>query len=154
MCIRDSFDLDTDLLRCLMLLLCTRHKTTTQLYQPHHRHSIHCEPETKRVVLFCTITSVFLDTFLHFLYNGNRTEYSKFTYLVSLIGWWRQNTDKLWLHLVTIWKDLEQHVIDSARPTLLLISDDVSQLTAHVSAKGEHFEHNLQNSLSWNWFLL
>ena len=43
----------------------------------------------------------------------------------------------LWQHLVTVWKDLEQHVIDTA------IDQWRRRLTACVSAKGGHFEHNL-----------
>ena len=46
-------------------------------------------------------------------------------------------SDELWQRLVAVWKDLKQHVIDSA------IDQWRRQLSACVRAKGGHFEHSL-----------
>jgi len=46
-------------------------------------------------------------------------------------------SDKLRQRLVAVWKDLEQHVIDSA------IDQWRRRLRACVCAKGGHFEHSL-----------
>jgi len=48
-----------------------------------------------------------------------------------------QNTDKLRQRLVAVWKDLEQHIVDTA------IDPWRRHLTACIRAKGGHFEHNL-----------
>jgi len=48
-----------------------------------------------------------------------------------------QDTDELRQRLVAVWKDLEQHVIDSAIDQWRL------RLRACVRAKGGHFEHSL-----------
>jgi len=50
---------------------------------------------------------------------------------------WIQNTDELRHHLVTVWKDLEQHIVDTA------IDEWCRHLTACIRAKGGHFEHSL-----------
>jgi len=49
-------------------------------------------------------------------------------------------SDELRQRLVAVWKDLEQHVIDSA---MLLISQWRRRLRACVCAKGGHFEYSL-----------
>jgi len=46
-----------------------------------------------------------------------------------------QNTDELWQRLVAVWKDLEQHIVDTA------IDQWRRHLTACIRAKGGHFEH-------------
>jgi len=46
-------------------------------------------------------------------------------------------SDELRQRLVAVWKDLEQHVIDSA------IDQWQRRLRACVRAKGGHFEHSL-----------
>jgi len=48
-----------------------------------------------------------------------------------------QNTDKLRQRLVAVWKDLEQHIVDTA------IGQWRRRLTACIRAKGGHFEHSL-----------
>jgi len=48
-----------------------------------------------------------------------------------------QNTDELRQRLVRFWKGLELHVTDTA------IDQWGRRLTACVSAKGGHFEHNV-----------
>jgi len=48
-----------------------------------------------------------------------------------------QNTDELWQRLVAVWKDLEQHIVDTA------IDQWRRRLTACIRAKGGHFEHSL-----------
>jgi len=48
-----------------------------------------------------------------------------------------QNTDELWQRLVSAWKDLEQHIVDTA------IDQWRRRLTSCIRAKGGHFEHSL-----------
>jgi len=48
-----------------------------------------------------------------------------------------QNTDELRQRLVAVWKDLEQHIVDTA------IDQWRRRLTACIRAKGGHFEHSL-----------
>jgi len=48
-----------------------------------------------------------------------------------------QNTDELRQRLVAVWKDLEQHIVDTA------IDQWRHHLTACIRAKGGHFEHSL-----------
>jgi len=48
-----------------------------------------------------------------------------------------QNTDELRQRLVAVWKDLEQHIVDSA------IDQWRHRLTACIRAKGGHFEHSM-----------
>ena len=48
-----------------------------------------------------------------------------------------EDSDELRQRLVAVWKDLEQHVIDSA------IDQWRRRLRACVRAKGGHFEHSL-----------
>jgi len=76
---------------------------------------------------------MFFDKFLQFLYrtNENRNQCSTITYLVVLNQLMSQNSQ---LHHITRHDHEslpEQHIIDTAI------------LTACVSAKGGHFEHNL-----------
>jgi len=48
-----------------------------------------------------------------------------------------QNTDELRQRLVSVWKDLEQHIVDTA------IDQWRRRLTACIRARGGHFEHSL-----------
>jgi len=48
-----------------------------------------------------------------------------------------QNTDELRQRLVAVWKDLEQHIVDTA------IDQWRRRTTACIRAKGGHFEHSL-----------
>jgi len=85
----------------------------------------------KNVLLYFGFFSVLLDDFVYFRHQWKQEWifYNLLTYC-----WRRHNrshSEHWWtLDLVTTWKDLEQHVIETS-------------LTACVSAKGGHFEHTL-----------
>ena len=59
-------------------------------------------------------------------------------------NWKRWTLDELRQRVVSVWKDLEQHVIDSA------IDQWRRRLRACVRAKGGHFEHSLWINIAEN----